>query len=152
MNNRADSRFLSTTSFRASVVVPFVIISIAFGVLAYRSHQLSIRTERGMKALSSQYLDYAAEITARTLDAQVNAEMFQASEEWQQIERQVSTPTSASLREWIDKNPWVVSAIYIPDDDPTRAVYVDVEKQDDSPGRLTSEFYTASGTVKYTYD
>jgi signal transduction histidine kinase len=148
----ATSRFFRTSSYRASVLVPFVIISIAFGVLAYRSYQLSMRLQRGMKALSIQYLDYAAEITARTIDAQLNAEMFQASEDWQQIERQASTPTVASLWEWIDRHPWVVSAMYIPDEEPTEAVYVDLKQREEVGQRLTSEFYTASGTVKYTYD
>ena len=128
-----------------------MIISIAFAVLAWLSHQLSVRTERGMKALSIQYLDYAAEITARGIDARINAEMFQASEEWQQAERQVATPDVTALQQWIEQNPWIVSALYIPDDDMTQAVYVDL-KERNRPDRLASEFYTASGTVKYTYD
>lgn len=146
------ARMFSSPSFRASVLVPFVIISIAFGVLAYRSHQLSTRLQGGMKALAIQYLDYAAEITARTIDAQINSEMFQASEDWQQIERQFPSPTVASLRQWIDRHPWVVSAMYIPDEEPTEAVYVDLKPREEVGQHLTSEFYTASGTVKYIYD
>jgi signal transduction histidine kinase len=154
VEKQSGTSFFGSSSVRTSVLVPFVIISIAFGVLAYRSHQLSVRTERGMRAVSTQYLDYAAEITARSIDAQVNAAMFQASEEWQQIERQVSIPSVEALRQWIEKNQWIVSAIYIPDTDPTEAVYVELKEREDtdSRNRLTSEFYTASGTVKYTYD
>ena len=56
-------------SNRASILLPFLIISIGLGVLAWRSYQLSARMERGVDTLGMQYAGYAADITARRLDA-----------------------------------------------------------------------------------
>ncbi len=137
-----------------SILLPFFIISAGLGALAWRSYQLSVRMESGANTLALQYVRYAADITARRVDAAIRAEMYQAFEQGQKIERQAGVPMFSSLQQWIDRNPWIVSAIYVPDSDPTRSVY---ETELPAPGapqgdRLTREFYTSSGSVRYTYD
>ena len=139
---------------RASILLPFLIIGIGLGVLAFRSYGLSVRMERGARTLAVQYVGYAADITARRIDSAARSEFFRAAEEWQQIERRTSTPTSDSLQQWINRNPWVVSAIYVPDFDPTRSLYV--SEFPAGSGRtahtLTRQFDTATGSIRYTYD
>ncbi|MGZ8868857.1 MAG: hypothetical protein ACXW2P_10970, partial [Thermoanaerobaculia bacterium] len=49
---------------RAPIVLAFLIISFALGVLAWRSYELSVRMERGANTLAVQYAGYAADITA----------------------------------------------------------------------------------------
>lgn len=139
---------------RASVFFPFLIISVALGGLAWRSYQLSIRTERGANALAAQYAEYAAEISARRADAAIRTELAKVSEDWQVAERRAPSPASEMLQEWINANGWIVSAIYVPDSDPTASIYVsEVASRSTKNGpRLTRDFYTSSGTVRYTYD
>jgi len=74
-------------SDRVSILLPFLIISLGLGALAWRSYQLSARMERGVETLGMQYAGYAADITARRLDGAARAEIFRASEDWQQAER-----------------------------------------------------------------
>jgi signal transduction histidine kinase len=150
---RALSRRGGRTDY-ASILLPFLIISIGLGVLAWRSYQLSIRMERGAKTLAIQYAGYAAEITARRVDTAVRAELFRASEEWQQVERRTPSPTFEALRQWLNGNEWIVSAIYVPDADPINSIYVSEIPSKETRGgpRLTREFYSSSGTVRYTYD
>ncbi|HEY3053825.1 MAG TPA: HAMP domain-containing sensor histidine kinase [Thermoanaerobaculia bacterium] len=138
---------------RVSILVPFLIISAGLGVLAWRSYELSIRMERGANTLAVQYAGYAAEITARRVDAAVRAELSSANDEWQQIERRYSTVDDAAVREWINNNEWIVTAIYVPDHDPASSVYVsELGTAKPSAQRLSREFFTSSGTVRYTYD
>src|SRR5712691_4050352 len=85
-------------SNRASILLPFLIISIGLGVLAWRSYQLSVRMEHGVETLAKQYAGYAAEITARRVDSAVRSELFRASEEWQQVERHTATPGFGALQ------------------------------------------------------
>src|SRR5690349_2430215 len=80
---------------RVSILLPFVLISIGLGVLAWRSYNLSVRTEEGAKELAVQYARYASEITASRVDAAARAEMTAVSDEWQQLERRISDPTFA---------------------------------------------------------
>jgi signal transduction histidine kinase len=138
----------------ASILLPFLIISIGLGVLAWRSYQLSIRMENGAITLAQQYANYAAEITARRVDTAVRAELFRATEDWQQVERRTAAPTFDALKQWITQNEWIVSAIYVPDADPINSFYVSEipSKRQRGGTRLTREFYTSSGTVRYTYD
>jgi signal transduction histidine kinase len=136
----------------ASVLLPFLIISIGLGVLAWRSYELSVRMERGVSDLAAQYVAYASDINARRVDTAVNNELFRAAEEWQQIERRVASPNAGVLQEWLQKNRWIVSAIYVPDFDPTSSVYVSEVGHSDATPALTREFYTSSGSIKYTYD
>jgi signal transduction histidine kinase len=138
----------------ASILLPFLIISIGLGVLAWRSYQLSMRMEKGATTLAQQYANYAAEITARRVDSAVRQELFRATEEWQQVERRTPAPTFEALEHWIRNNEWIVSAIYVPDSDPVNSFYVSEipSKQQRAGARLTREFYTSSGTVRYTYD
>src|SRR2546430_6299137 len=105
----------------ASLVLPVVIIVIGVAVLAWRSYVLSVRTERGTATLARQYAAYAADITARRVDAAVLAEVSRASEEWQQAERR--PVTTAALQTWMHGHDWIVSALYVPDADPARAIY-----------------------------
>jgi signal transduction histidine kinase len=137
-----------------SILFPFLMISIALGFLAWRSYQLSVRMESGANTLAQQYAGYAAEITARRVDAAVRSELSRATEDWQQAERRVPAPTFTMLQDWINANEWIVSAMYVPDADPTSSIYV---SEISTPGtkdavRLPHEFYTSTGTVRYTYD
>jgi signal transduction histidine kinase len=101
-----------------------------------------------------QYAGYAAEITARRVDAAVRSEFSAAWDEWQQVERRNPSPSVNALRDWIMKHEWIVSAIYVPDVVPENSIYAS-EIQTDAAGkegRLTREFYTSTGTVRYAYD
>ncbi|HVT02763.1 MAG TPA: HAMP domain-containing sensor histidine kinase [Thermoanaerobaculia bacterium] len=138
---------------RAPIVLPFVIITAALLILANRSYQLSIQMERSLDSLAIQYLEYASEITAQRTDAASRAETFRVSEQWQQIERLREGPSFGSLQKWLKASPWVISAIYVPDADPTQSVYVtSAAASHEDKNLLASEFYTASGSVRYTYD
>jgi signal transduction histidine kinase len=137
---------------RVSILVAFLIISAALGVLAWRSYELSIRMERGANTLAVQYAGYAAEITARRIDALVRTELTRAVEEWQQIERGIEAPTNSSLREWMGKKEWIVTAIYIPDFDPASSIYASYLGASESADLVEREFFTSSGTVRYKYD
>ena len=134
----------------ASILLPFLIISIGLGVLAWRSYLLSARMERGVETLAMQYAGYAADITARRLDAAARTELTAADDQWQQLERRASNPSAAALQNWLGRHSWMVSAIYIPDSDPTTSIYA---RNGENGGALqTREFYTSSGLVRYTYD
>ncbi len=140
---------------RVSILLPFFIISLGLGALAWRSYTLSVKMENGATALAGQYAGYAAEITARRVDAAVHAEMTRVSEEWQQTERRFGEPNFAALSDWITRHTWIYSGIYVPDEDPASSVYAYAAES--SAGkkpklRLTREFYTSTGTVRYTYD
>jgi len=138
---------------RVSILLPFIIISLGLGVLAWRSYTLSEKMENGATALAGQYAGYAAEITARRVDAAVRAEMSDVSDEWQQTERRFGEPNFAALSDWITRHTWIYSAIYVPDEDPASSVYAEVSTgKDASKLRLTREFFTSSGMVRYTYD
>jgi signal transduction histidine kinase len=156
MFERLIDRFRSEPRSRqrsVPVLIPFLIISAGLGVLAWRSYELSIRMERGAKTLAVQYAGYAADITARRVDAAVRAELSRANDEWQQIERRSAEPDDAAIREWINNNEWIVTAIYVPDHDPASSVFVsELGPAKPSSQRLSREFFTSSGTVRYTYD
>ena len=138
----------------ASILLPFAIISIGLGVLAWRSYLLSARMERGVEALAMQYAGYAADITARRLDAAVRTELSAADDEWQQEERRSIARTAPALQAWLDGHEWMISAIYIPDSDPTTSIFTSKreESREAAASVQTREFYTASGLVRYTYD
>jgi signal transduction histidine kinase len=137
---------------RVSIVLAFLIISLALGVLAWRSYELSVRMERGANTLAVQYAGYAADITARRVDAAVRAEITRAVEDWQQVERWIESPTRASLSEWLQKKEWIVQAIYIPDHDPASSIFASELGTSSNSGLPTRDFYTSSGAVTYTYD
>jgi signal transduction histidine kinase len=140
-------------SDRVSILVPFLIISIGLGVLAWRSYELSARLEDGVNTLAMQYAGYAADITARRVDSAVRNGIFDAAEEWQQLERKTPSPDAAMLEEWLKNNEWITSAIYVPDSDPANSIFVSEPAGNGSvPPKLTREFYTSSGLVRYTYD
>jgi signal transduction histidine kinase len=142
-------------SERASIIVPFLIIAAGLGVLAWRSYQLSVKMERGADTIAVKYANYAAEITANRVDAAVRAELLRASDEWQQVERRQPGPSFGSLQEWINRNDWIVSAMYTPDADSVSSIYVSeipTKEQAAQRERQSREFYTAGGTVRYTYD
>ncbi len=139
---------------RVSILIPFLIISVGLGVLAWRSYELSVRMERGANTLAVQYAGYAADISARRVDAAVRNEFARVSDLWQQIERRMETPDVDALREWIGHNEWIVSAIFVPDHDPASSIYVSEVGEDQSRAgiRFTREFFTPSGTVRYSVD
>ncbi|HEY0371825.1 MAG TPA: HAMP domain-containing sensor histidine kinase [Thermoanaerobaculia bacterium] len=136
-----------------SILLLFFIIAVGLGVLAWRSYNLSVRAETGAKTLARQYAGYAAEITSSRVDAAVRAEMTRVSEEWQQMERRLGEPNFRELSNWIAQHDWIISAIYVPDFDPASSIYVR-EKPTGSQNelRLAREFYTPTGTIRYTYD
>lgn len=153
MNARMRSLFEQSASYRrASVIIPFLAIAIALGVLAFRSYNLSVRMEQGLNSFAVRSIWYAAEVIARRSDVAANAQMFRASDSWQQVERNHPQPDFDNLQQWLDKHPWIISAIYIPDEDPTYSIYVtELPGNKESTDRLTSEFISASGGVKFTY-
>ncbi|HEX6100926.1 MAG TPA: HAMP domain-containing sensor histidine kinase [Thermoanaerobaculia bacterium] len=138
---------------RVSILLPFLLIAVGLGVLAWRSYNLSVRAETGSKTLARQYAGYAAEITSSRVDAAVRAELTRVSEEWQQLERRLGEPNFKELSEWIAQHDWIVTAIYVPDYDPASSIYA-AEHAPHSRNdlRLTREFYTPTGTIRYTYD
>jgi len=140
---------------RVSILLPFFIISLGLGALAWRSYNLSVRMEQGATSLAERYAGYAAEITARRVDAAVSTEMTRASDDWQQMERRIPQPTASSLVAWINQHDWIFSAIYVPDDDPASSVYAyppESAAAAKTQLRLSREFFTSSGTVRYEYD
>ena len=139
---------------RVSILLPFLIISLGLGALAWRSYYLSAKMEESATTLAGQYAGYAAEITARRVDAAARAEMTKVIEEWQQMERRVGEPTFSALRDWIVRHEWIVSAIYVPDDDPASSIYV-ADPQAKKPAesaRVSREFFTSTGSVRYSVD
>jgi len=135
-----------------SILLPFLIISFALGALAWRSYQLSSRMEHGANTLAMQYAGYAADTAARRLDSAVRGAVLRVSEQWQQLERGTMTPTEEVLHTWVAANDWIVSAIYVPDADPASSIFASAARASETEPRLTREFYTAGGTVRYTYD
>jgi len=135
----------------SSILVPFLIVTLALGVLAWRSYVLSERTERGVDTLAMQYAGYAAQIGASRIDAAVANEQSRASEEWQKVERR--SPSSVELQKWIHDNDWIISALYVPDADPASAIYAsELPRRAHTGARLTRDLYSSSGIVRYTYD
>ena len=150
----ADLRsvFSSRPQTHASVIIPFLVISIAFAALAHRSYQLSVRMEKSLNSFAVHYLVYAAEVSARRTDVAAANERFTAHEQLQQLERTIA-PDFDALQNWLDRHPWVVSAIYIPDDEPASAIYVtELSPRPVSGERQTHDFFTSGGSVRYTYD
>lgn len=145
------SLFTGPGSFRPYIVLPFLLVVAALGALSWHSYQLSIRTERGLATLSVQYLHHAAEISASRADAVISAEIFQAADDWQQIER-ASNPTRGSIEEWLRRNSWIVSALYVPDAEPELAVFVAQDLENEPTRTFKNEFFTASGAIRYSYD
>ena len=137
---------------RASILLPFLIIAIGLGALAWRSYNLSIDMEHGASVLASQYAGYAAEITARHVDAAVRTEMGRASDQWQLMERRSGDPTGSALREWIAQHNWIVSAIYVPDYDPAGSIFFAEPPPPPGAVRIHREFFSSSGSVRYIYD
>ncbi|HEY0592965.1 MAG TPA: HAMP domain-containing sensor histidine kinase [Thermoanaerobaculia bacterium] len=136
---------------RPYIVIPFLLVAGGLAVLSWHSYQLSARTERALGDLSVQYLHHAAEISASKADAVVSSTMFQAAEEWQMAERG-SSPSRASIEQWLGRNRWIVSALYIPDDDPAQAIFVPQELETEPVRTNSTEFYTATGSIRYSYD
>ena len=136
------------------MIIPFLAISVALLVLAWRSYHLSVRMETGLNTFAVHYLAYAAEVTARRTDVAASSEMFRAADAWQRVERANPSPDFDSLQGWLDQHPWIVSAIYVPDDDPANSIYVtELPNEKAIRGeRRTQDFFTASGSVRYTYD
>lgn len=140
---------------RVSILLPFLIISIGLGALAWRSYNLSFRMERGAKESAQQAAAYAAEIKASRVDAAVAAEMQRVADLWQRNERNLGEPNFAALSAWLVEQEWIVSAIYVPDFDPASSIFVSEQPSPGSapaPLLLSREFFTANGTIRYTYD
>jgi signal transduction histidine kinase len=139
---------------RVSILLPFLIISIGLGALAWRSYNLSVRMERGAKQSAQQAAAYAAEIKASRVDAAVAAEMIRVADVWQQHERRIGEPSFPALRDWLAEQSWVVSAIYVPDFDPASGIFVSEQPSDSKAPvvRRNREFFTSTGMIRYTYD
>ncbi len=148
-----ESLTQSERSTRArDVLLPLLIISIALGGLAWRAWQLSRQMEHGSNTLAMQYAGYAADVTARQLDSAAGNELFKVSEEWQQLERGMPTPTGSALQSWVAEHDWIVSAIYVPDADPASSIFASSVTPPGDGALLTREFYTSGGLVRYRYD
>ncbi|HVS29941.1 MAG TPA: HAMP domain-containing sensor histidine kinase [Thermoanaerobaculia bacterium] len=140
-------------SDRVSILLPFLIISAGLGVLAWRSHQLSVKMEGSAKTVAIRYAGYAAEISAQRVDAAVKEELARAEDDWQGIERRDDAPVDRTFREWVHANDWMIEAIHIPDFDPASSVYVlELGGKENRQDDLTREFFTSTGTVRFTYD
>jgi len=135
---------------RVSIIIPFLIISLGLGALAWRSYNLSVRMEQGAAALAGQYAGYAAEITARRIDAAIRAEATLVSDDWQRAERR-GEPNVETLQAWMNQHPWIVLAIYVPDEDPASGAFVS-ELAMVGKKRPEREIYTSTGTLRYEYD
>ena len=135
----------------SAILLPFLIVTIGLAVLAWRSYVLSERMEHGVNTLAMQYAGYAADISARRIDAAVGNELTRASDEWQQVERR--PPSSGELQKWIHDNDWIISALYLPDADPSSAIYASKQPGTAHTGtRLPRELYSSRGMVRYIYD
>jgi signal transduction histidine kinase len=108
--------------------------------------------EHGSNSLAMQYAGYAADVTARQLDSAAGNELFKVSEEWQQLERGMPTPTGSALQSWVAEHDWIVSAIYVPDADPAASIFASSVTPPGDGALLTREFYTSGGLVRYRYD
>ncbi len=139
---------------RVSILLPFLIISVGLGVLAWRSYVLSVKMERGAKEAAQQAATYAAEIKASRVDAAVSGEMIRVAELWQQHERRIGEPSFPALRDWLSEQAWIISAIYVPDFDPASSIYVSEQPSSNVTPAMhrTREFFTSTGTIRYTYD
>ena len=136
---------------RVSILVAFLIMSAALGVLAWRSYELAARMERGANTLAVQYAAYAADITARRIDAAARQEISQAAEAWQGIERRVEMPDRGAVSAWLEQREWIATAMYIPDFDPASSIFAR-RGSESVRGLVSREFYTSTGTVHYSYD
>lgn len=142
-----------TPAVRASIIFPFIIIAAALSVLAWRSHQLSVRMEGGLTALAVQYLGYAAELTATRADAQMRDLMLEAAEDFRLLERSSGTADFTALQQWTLRHGWITSALYVPDDDPEETIFVREPSLDGNGSEeLRAEFFSAEGAVEYTWD
>src|SRR5213596_2322178 len=101
----------------ASLLLPVLIIVVGMSVLAWRSYVLSVRTERGTATLAKQYAAYAADSTARRIDAAARAEVQRASDDWQLVERRPLT--QETVQSWMHGRDWITAAIFLPDADPS---------------------------------
>lgn len=142
------------SSQRLTIIIAFGIIAVTVGALAWRSYGLSRRMELGANTLAIQYSGYAADITARRVDAALRAELLRASEEWQQLERRMGEPTKNAAFEWLSDFDWIISALYIPDLDPASSIFVtELGSSKQTPNKsIAREFFTSSGMVRYNYD
>jgi signal transduction histidine kinase len=148
--SRPASR-LGVRRHRLSIAVAFLIMSAALGVLAWRSYELAVRMERGANTLAVQYAAYAADITARRIDAAVRQAISQTADEFQAIERRTEMPDRGALSAWLEQKPWIATAMYIPDFDPASSIFA--RRGEETPAaRVSREFYTSTGTVQYSYD
>jgi signal transduction histidine kinase len=69
------------------------------------------------------------------------------------MERRVDAVTFAAPSAWTSQHKWIVSAIYVPDEDPASSIYqAEVGGPDKGELRFSREFFTSTGTMRYTYD
>lgn len=139
-------------AFSPTILLPLLIVSVAFGVLAFQSYRLAARMEVGLKSFAIEYLHSSAEIAARRVDAEVSRMLAQAVEDWQQIEREQEDPNYSDLELWLQDHPWMTYAIYVPDADPLGTVYVSSDSNVPEEQLKTVEFYTSQGAMRYSYD
>lgn len=129
-----------------------MIVSAAFGVLAFQSYRLAVRMEMGLQSFAIEYLHSSAEIAARRVDAEVSRMMARAIDDWHRIEREADVPTFADLEKWLDAHPSMTYAIYVPDADPVGTVYVSTDSTVPEQELQTVEFFTSQGAMRYSYD
>lgn len=138
---------------RAPISVAFLLIAGTMLFLSWRTYQLADRTERGLESFTIEYLHSAAEIAARRMDAEALAELTQAAESWRNMERDFGTPSLEDLEAWMAQYPWMLSAIWMKDDDtPLNSLYVGGENEGTAESVNLGEFYTSGSAMSYSYD
>lgn len=135
---------------RVSVVLAFAIVSVVFVTLSWVSVRVATKMERGLESFTVEYLHSAAEIAARRVDADAARMINSSAADWREVESESGSVGYDEMNAWIDRHPWVISAIWLPDGDPSGSVYV--SRQRSSSQSEDGEFYSAGGAVRYKFD
>jgi signal transduction histidine kinase len=135
-----------------TIILPLLIVSAAFGVLVFQSYRLATRMEVSLQSFAIEYLHSSAEIAALRVEAELTRRMNRVASDWSLLEREVDQPAYADLETWVDRHPWIISAIYVPDADLLTSTWVASTTLTPEEEQLSAEFFTALGSVRYNYD
>jgi signal transduction histidine kinase len=135
-----------------TIILPLLIVSAAFGVLVFQSYRLATRMEASLQSFAIEYLHSAAEIASLRVEAELTRRMNRVGADWNLLEREVDQPTYSHLEGWLERHPWLISAIYVPDADLLTSTFVASTTPTPPEQQLSAEFFTAHGSVRYNYD
>jgi signal transduction histidine kinase len=135
-----------------TIILPLLIVSAAFGVLVLQSYRLAARMEVSLQSFAIEYLHSSAEIAALRVEAELTRRMNRVASDWNLLEREVDQPAYADLERWVERHPWILSAIYVPDADLLTSTWVASTTLTPPEEQLSAEFFTAHGSVRYNYD